>query len=482
MSVPTRRHALLGGAAFTLGLGGILLPGSALACHTYVSPVDGRVGCGANSRDRKSTSSGTSGKKTVSKPQTGSRGDGAEPPPGGSSDIPGSTGLWNPVQGINVPALSPTTTHNVSNASQLAAAINTINTTNAAGHHIVLANGSYPGDYTIYAQGTQANPIVIRPANFLGATLTGTLTIAGSWVIVRGLNTRAVNFGTSNGFTANNSRISRCRLSGVASPVQVERLVSYCCFDRNEFIGGQGHIIQFRARSGGDTFRNCVVWNLFRDSTPGGEANGADDATVNILTYQYATAKNRQELLVAWNRFQNSTNGQAVQFKASACTCLQNTIENAGVGFSIAHRMGRESYIGGNWCAGSGRINIRGKGNKVLGNYTPNDRIQLDPGNIPVGSEGEDTWATDAPGVKGWSHAEDVACIGNTGAIVVNGQNLRWRPPLIYTPLRTLIENHTGSVNISSQARQTIDRRNQPASQVVPVAFRLLASQVGPYS
>ena len=50
-------------------------------------------------------------RSSVSDPQTSSLGE-AGPPPGGHSDIPGSIGLWNTVQGINIPALSPTTTPN----------------------------------------------------------------------------------------------------------------------------------------------------------------------------------------------------------------------------------------------------------------------------------------------------------------------------------------------------------------------------------
>jgi hypothetical protein len=59
-TAPTRRQALLGSAAFSLSLGGVLMPGDAFACHTYLSPVDGRVGCGAQDRDRKNGVSGGS--------------------------------------------------------------------------------------------------------------------------------------------------------------------------------------------------------------------------------------------------------------------------------------------------------------------------------------------------------------------------------------------------------------------------------------
>jgi hypothetical protein len=62
-SLMSRRRAVLGTAALPLGAGllSLALPKSALACHLYVSPVDGRVGCGARDRDVRNGLSGDSG-------------------------------------------------------------------------------------------------------------------------------------------------------------------------------------------------------------------------------------------------------------------------------------------------------------------------------------------------------------------------------------------------------------------------------------
>ena len=414
-------------------------------------------------------------RSSVSDPQTGSRGD-ALPPPGGSSAIPGSTGLWNPVQGIDIPSLTPTTTHNVSNASQLAAAINTINTTSAAGHHTVLADGSYSGNYTIYAQGTQSNPIVIRPSSFLGATLTGTLTICGSWVIVRGLNTRSVTFGKVTSpatYRATNSRLSRCIIPS-GSGLTLRDGASYCCVDRSEFIGSTGYKIQIRPRAGADnTLRNCVVWSLIRDNL--NPTDGSRQPTVQSNAGSYSLFNMDTQFLLGWNRIQNGNNDNTVQFKASGNTAIYNTITN-GRNFSLTHRHGRRSYFGGNWIQG-GVLNIRGEGHAIIGNVSTS-RIQCEPGNIEGGSAAEPSWNSSVNGV-GWTFAEDAKLIGNNCGITVDGPNGTVQP---YAPLRTLIESHTGSVSIVSGARQAIDRRNDPPSQVVPVAYELLASQVGPYS
>ena len=225
--------------------------------------------------------------------------------------------------------------------------------------------------------------------------------------------------------------------------------------------------------------QNCIVWNLFRDGTPDGEASAAADATVIISTASYSTVNRPQNLLFGWNRIQDSTNVAHYQNKVGGNTSIYNTIKDCTGAYSFTCRHGTDNYIGGNWINTNARITIRGRNHTVIGNHLPNSRIEADPGNIPNGSAGEPTWFTET-GTKGWTYAEDAKLIGNECAIQVDG--IDPRPPFNYTPLRTLIEDHTGSVTISSEARQTIDRRNEAASQMVPVAFELLASEVGPNS
>jgi hypothetical protein len=62
----TRRSALLGAAASSL------FANDALACHRYVSPVDGRTGCGARDSDLKNGVSGDSGSTSTDSTTTSS--------------------------------------------------------------------------------------------------------------------------------------------------------------------------------------------------------------------------------------------------------------------------------------------------------------------------------------------------------------------------------------------------------------------------
>lgn len=97
----TRRRAILGTAALPLGagLGSLILPESAGACHTYVSPIDGRTGCGANRRDG---SGGTTSSAPASSPPPSQNQSGATPrPASGNTSLAGGQVYRDELCGFN---------------------------------------------------------------------------------------------------------------------------------------------------------------------------------------------------------------------------------------------------------------------------------------------------------------------------------------------------------------------------------------------
>lgn len=82
-------------------------------------------------------------------------------------------------------------TINVTNASELTTALSTA----AAGDDIVLAAGTYAGNFTLSASGTAANPIRIRAGTPDSVTMTGKLFLLGARSIVKYLHWRNVNGG-----------------------------------------------------------------------------------------------------------------------------------------------------------------------------------------------------------------------------------------------------------------------------------------------
>ena len=67
------------------------------------------------------------------------------------------------------------------------------------GDHIVLAAGTWSGNWTLARNGTLQQPIVIRSATKLGATMTGTITLAGQFTGVHSLRFSGNSLGVQIG-------------------------------------------------------------------------------------------------------------------------------------------------------------------------------------------------------------------------------------------------------------------------------------------
>ena len=118
---------------------------------------------------------------------------------------------------------------NVSNASQLSSAL----ANRQAGDHIVLANGTYSGNFSIDGNGTESAPIVIRAANLIQARIVGnsTLTVRGNHVWTWGLQFDGKrNGGGCIDITGLRHKIIGCRFFDIGSDT---------AFTRNNFIAGE---------------------------------------------------------------------------------------------------------------------------------------------------------------------------------------------------------------------------------------------------
>jgi hypothetical protein len=123
----------------------------------------------------------------------------------------------------------------VSTYAQLAAAISQA----TAGTHIVLADGTYSGDaITVDRPATQADPIVLRAANRLGAVVRFNLTLQGTDVWLYGLDcarpTSDLSSGTSVAMASGSQRhvVRRCRVfrrvGTLIRPWGSGHVVDYC--------------------------------------------------------------------------------------------------------------------------------------------------------------------------------------------------------------------------------------------------------------
>lgn len=161
-----------------------------------------------------------------------------------------------------------------------AALQNAINTA-APGDHITLAAGNYNGNVTISCQGTQANPIVIKPA---GATLSATaggvwtFTNASRWTVVVGINL----IGNGVRMSGDHNRVDLCKFSNLTAFTFVDFVTSRDGrVSRCEFTGFQGtnvkrHVIYLEPEGmdNGTNVRNRVDYCWMHDLV--GSFDGAE--------------------------------------------------------------------------------------------------------------------------------------------------------------------------------------------------------------
>jgi hypothetical protein len=125
-------------------------------------------------------------------------------------------------------------TANVSTSPGLQSALNAA----SSGKHIVLANGTYVGDFSISAAAAEASPIVIRAANRGQATLSGRITIGGGsdvWLWGLDFSGRAAAGGCVV-VTGMRHKIIGCRFADFGSSTSFTRSEAITTGGRTDFL------------------------------------------------------------------------------------------------------------------------------------------------------------------------------------------------------------------------------------------------------
>lgn len=245
-------------------------------------------------------------------------------------------------------------TVNVSNNSQMTSALSNAQ----PGDHIILANGSY-SRITIARSGTQANPIVIRAANILGAVVGG-VTLNASHVIIYGLDITANS--TVGAHTNNKWWRNRLRNCGD----QAMRLDNSCsnldiAYSEWTNITRRGLLT---AAATNVTLRYC----MFRNST--GSDSGNDGEAIH---WSFGPPTRVTNGLIYRCKFKNWSQGgeaELISIKCSGNIIRQVSVENCP-NQTINNRFGRSNLYDAIWTTGSGGIGVHdgcgSSGNRVLG-------------------------------------------------------------------------------------------------------------------
>jgi hypothetical protein len=357
--------------------------------------------------------------------------------------------------GSKIPAA--TRTVNVSNPSQLSSAI-----LNAQpGDHIILANGTYSG-FTISRSGRSSEPIVIRGANLHGAKLTGGITVSGDFVWIVGMdlgdNTLSVE--------GNDNRVTRNLLT--AAEIDVTSSARRAEIDHNELRGGntsdnkKKHGVDI-AQPCGSSLNHHVYRNYFHDSTGGSDRNVI---VAGNLGGQFCSISNS---IVEYNLIENWEHGSCLSTKGGGTTFQFNTCSgNRNEGPRV--RQGDENKFIANWIESRNGLRIYRYGNVVIGNRFIGGPLRISSGNCDAKPDEQVTKVCD----EGYVPATNTLVVGNVGPIEV-GFNFSGYDTM---PARsTRIEAHDGSMKFGKHVGTT---QAATTNRIVPEAFKLLPSQVGP--
>jgi hypothetical protein len=231
------------------------------------------------------------------------------------------------------------------------------------GDCLVLADGTYAGP-TISAKGTAAAPIVIRAANRLKVSITGTLRLNNaSYVVVEGFTFPGGN-GSSIEGSSDHNRITRSRyFSGTA---QITGTARDNRIDRSEFgpKGSDGNLV----RATGMSENSRIDRNHFHDVSPGG-GNGRETIVLGCCgaSFDYHDTGN----VVEHNLLVNcSGEAEIISVKSSKNIIRYNTVRTSTGNITL--RAGRNTTVYGNYVFGTGNqggLRVFEDNHKIFNNY-----------------------------------------------------------------------------------------------------------------
>lgn len=384
-----------------------------------------------------------------------------------------ATMMAAPVRGILAQALPvPQRLVAVDDSAGLALALDAAN----PGDHIVLADGTYDGAFTLARHGTAEQPIVVRPVNPHAAHLTGFFNLDGDHGWVQQL------------------LFQPARLQVTGSDTKVLR---------NVFRDSTGGLDVICIR--GNSKRAEVAYNEVRDF---GDLDVAHQRGISVrvtardlphsmhIHHNYVLnqrgeggaigigiAKSNNDYSararVEWNLIED-VNRSAVYFKSADNVARFNTVRQIytarASGFQSRHGL-RNDFIA-NASINAGGVWLRGKQHRAIGNYKDDARLDLnDLHGAPRGTLYAEHFKK-SEGTQ-WPAGENCLFIGNIGGLAIGSGYRRHA----VKALNNTIEAHTGPVTmVAEQHAGTVDRSREPPSLVVPAFVVLQPRDVGPFA
>ena len=290
--------------------------------------------------------------------------------------------------------------------------------TAAPGDHIMVAPGTYSGNFTLNRSGTASDPIVIKSdASSDRPRMTGRFNLSGNYGVLEGFEFTgeggvSIQRGDFNRVTRNSIH-DFSRRGIYVHKAQNNRI------DHNEIadqqVPGQRAITIAIGRGDDSDFvsNNRIDHNYIHDLPDQGK-NGHEPIYVGSGVGVWADT----QTLIDHNLLVRArAEGEIIGLKTSSNRVIGNTVIETGGYFS--NRLGRGNVWKNNWLDGTG-LRVYGKDTQIIGNHMVNASIYLLRGTLTHG-ELAHAYRNVAKPIANEPVAEGALLIGNSGGSIYIG-------------------------------------------------------------
>ena len=343
-----------------------------------------------------------------------------------------------------------------------------------AGDHIVLADGTYEGNFTLSKDGTAKAPIIVRAENPHNAILTGIFNIDGAHAWLFQLKFQPGRMQIS----APDAKVLRCKFHNNNIPPNIigirhnaQRAEIACNEFRDYGDPDVKWFLTIRVYAGGDIYPQDV--HIHHNYL----LNQRSHSGIIGIGVSKSNTDSEIRAIVEWNLIENARY-TAVHVKSAKNMIRFNTVRQIDYTEPSGY-LSRHSYSNtfiANVSLNASGVRVYGKNHRVIGNY--NDDARKNANNYHAALRGtifQDDFKSSEENHQ--PVAEGCLFSGNIGGLAIGSGYSHQKLKAI----NNIIEAHIGEIiYVEDYHSGTIDKRDSPPSVPIPKYVILNPGDVGP--